>query len=362
MDYYANMKTLNNIARQVYMRNHIGLLESFPEEIILLPTMRCNYDCVTCPQDHKNGAEYPESFMKELADILPFAKFVNITGGEPLLYRHFDELISLVTDKGCTYWLVTNGSLLNESWRHKLLDSTLQTIKFSIDGGTPQAYAKIRTVGNFHKVLKNILEFMKLRLQKQRLDIHTQFNFVALRDNIESLPKLVAIAADLGIHQLNVIYCVCDNEYLAQRSLYFHQQLSDEKMLLAGEIGKRHGVNVALPRLFHAAPSVEDSWLNTQVCDFPFKFMSVEHTGAIGVCCGTQIRRGNIFKDGFAKAWNDPFWVKLRETVNTDKELDVCKNCTLCKQKPDSIQGHIPNPALAAKMLALHQDGAVSAS
>ena len=172
MEYAANMKALNSIDRQVFMHNHIGKLESFPEEIILLPTMRCNYNCVTCTQNHSDAREYPESFLKELADILPFARFVNITGGEPLLYKHFDELVSLITSRHCTYWLVTNGSLLNENWRQKLLDSTLQTIKFSIDGGSPQAYSRIRTVGNFFKVMQNITEFMSnLRFSQVLLKI-----------------------------------------------------------------------------------------------------------------------------------------------------------------------------------------------
>lgn len=351
MSYYANMKTMNNISRQVYMNNHIGELESFPEEIILLPTMRCNYNCVTCPQNHSDAREYPPEFMETLSEILPFAKFVNITGGEPLLYKYFDELISIISAKECHYWLVTNGSLLSERWCEKLVDGYLQNIKFSIDGGTQQAYHKIRTVGNFFKVLSNIAAFMKLRLQHRRFDIDTQINFVALRDNIESLPKLVAIAGDLGINQVNVVYCVCETEYLAERSLFFHQALSDEKMLLAKEIGKHNGVNVALPKLFSASAPDGDSWLNTNVCDFPFKFMSVELNGSIGVCCGTTTRKGNIFTDGFTKVWNDPLWVKVRETVNTNDEIDMCKRCTLCKQKPDNIYSHIPSPVFAEKML-----------
>ena len=33
MEYAANLKALNSIARQVFMHSHIGKLESFPEEI-----------------------------------------------------------------------------------------------------------------------------------------------------------------------------------------------------------------------------------------------------------------------------------------------------------------------------------------
>ncbi|OIO01191.1 MAG: hypothetical protein AUJ49_08430 [Desulfovibrionaceae bacterium CG1_02_65_16] len=349
MLYAQNMKTMNSVARQVYMRNHIGALDTFPEEIILLPTMRCNYNCVTCGQNHADEREYPQSFMEELKGILPFAKFVNITGGEPLLYKHFDELISVISAGHCDYWLVTNASLLTERWRAKLLDSPLRTIKFSIDGGSPQAYARVRPVGNFFKVLKNIAEFMRDKYARGRLDIHTQFNFVALKDNIDSLPKLVAIAGDLGIHQVNVIYCVCDSEYLAERSLFFNQELSDEKMLLAREIGLARGVDVALPKLFSAQAPEAESWLNARTCDFPFKFMAVELDGKIGTCCGTSIRRGNIFRDGFAATWNDPFWVRLRETVNTPDELEMCRNCTLCKQAPGLAASHIPNADLARR-------------
>lgn len=354
MSYFANMRSMNSIARQVYMHNHVGRLDSFPEEIILLPTMRCNYSCITCTQDHNDPREYPESFLEELGRILPFAKFVNITGGEPLLYPHFDRLVSIISASECNYWLVTNASLLTPRWVDKLLDSPLQTIKFSIDGGTAQDYAKIRVVGNFYKVIKNIAGFMAGRLEKNRLDIHTQFNFVALRDNIESLPKLVALAGELGIHQINVIYCVCGTDRMAENSLYFHQGLSDEKMLLAHEMGKRIGVDVMLPRLFNAPAPEASSWLNTRTCDFPFKFMAVELDGSVGVCCGTSVRKGDIFKNGFDATWNDPLWVKLRQRVNTDDELELCKNCTLCKQTPGLLASHIPDAEIAARALAKH--------
>jgi Predicted Fe-S oxidoreductases len=345
---------MNTIARQVYQHNSVGRLDSFPEEIILLPTMRCNYSCLTCTQDHDDPRQYPESFLEELRHILPFAKFVNITGGEPLLYPHFDRLISIIRSCDCDYWLVTNASLLTRRWVDKLLDGPLKTIKFSIDGGTAQDYAKIRVVGNFYKVLKNIAGFMVQRLEQNRLDIHTQFNFVALRDNIESLPKLVGLAGELGIQQINVIYCVCGTDHMAERSLYFHQDLSDEKMILAREMGKRLGVDVMLPRLFNSAAPEEPSWLNARTCDFPFKFMAVELDGSIGVCCGTHVRKGNIFNNGFFATWNDPLWVKLRERVNTENETEICKNCTLCKQRPDLLASHIPDAALAARALAKH--------
>jgi molybdenum cofactor biosynthesis enzyme MoaA len=121
MTYFANMKTLNGIARQVYMRSHIGNLESFPEEIVLTPTLRCNFNCVTCTQNHKDAREYPESFLKSLDEILPFAKFVNINGGEPLLYKYFDELISIIPGM-IAILVVTNGSLsLAMQWRRKLV-------------------------------------------------------------------------------------------------------------------------------------------------------------------------------------------------------------------------------------------------
>ena len=354
MSYYANMKTINSIARQVYAANHLGELDSFPEEITLTPTMHCNFNCVTCTQDHKDPREYPQSFIAQLEEILPFVKFVNINGGEPLLYKHLDELITTITAKETRFWLVTNGSLLNESWREKLVGSALQVIKFSIDGGTPQAYAAVRPHGTFFKVLGNIAQFMKRKITEKRHDVWTQFNFVALRDNIESLPKLAAIAAELGINQINVTYCVCFTPYLAERSLYFHQELSDEKIMLTQEIGDKYGVTIAAPKLFSGKSSGKDSWLDAKTCDFPFKYMAVELSGKIGICCGSSIRRGNIFENGFAATWNDPFWVKIRETVNTENETEMCRNCILCKQKPDNILSHIPDKELARRMLALH--------
>lgn len=349
--YYAEMKEMNTISRKVYAANHIGCIDSFPEEIIILPTLKCNYSCITCTQDHSDASEYPDVFLKELEGILPFARFVNITGGEPLLYSKFFDLVDIISKYETRYWLVTNGSLLDKNKSARIADSSIQNIKFSIDGGTKDSYKLIRRIGDFNKVMQNVAEFMLQKIHRKRFDIGVQFNFVALQQNIDSLPRLVTIAGNMGVDQVNVIYCVCENEALARNSLFFDQQRSDEKMVIAAEIGKKLGVHVALPKLFSDLDAGCTSWMNTNTCDFPFKFVGIERDGRISICCGTGVRKGNMFTDGFKKAWNDPLWVKIRETVNTENEIDVCKNCTLCKQKPKNVYSHIPNKELADRLL-----------
>lgn len=90
-----------------------GLL---PIHIQMLPTNKCNMNCsfCSCSMRDKN-LEIDIELAKEI--IIKCKKFgtkaVTITGGgEPLLYRHFDELVHCFHTCGIKIGLVTNGLLL----------------------------------------------------------------------------------------------------------------------------------------------------------------------------------------------------------------------------------------------------------
>lgn len=345
------LKEINSIARQVYAASKVGRIDSFPEKISLAPSYRCNFNCVTCSQNHNDTSDYPPVFIDRLKQILPFVKNVNINGGEPLMYPHLQELIGQITKFESRIWIVTNGSLLTERWQDYFIDSSLEVMKFSIDGGDKAAYNSIRRNGNFHNVLKNIGNLSLKRLKNNRHDISFQINFIALRRNIDSLPKLVRLAHNLGVSQINVNYCQCHSEELAMDSLYFHQEHSDEKMLIAHQMGKELGVNVSLPKLF--SKQGPKSWLNSSTCSYPYHYLLISNRGSCAMCCGTSSRVGNFFEQDFDEIWNHDLWVDVRRRLNTDDQHPMCNNCVLSKRDPKGIAAHIADPAIARKAVAL---------
>ena len=91
--------------------------QRFPLVLMLEPTHRCNLTCAGCGRIR----EYRDTILDEmtLEDCLEAvdeadAPVVTITGGEPLLYSHVNELADAVLARGKHIYFCTNGLLLEE--------------------------------------------------------------------------------------------------------------------------------------------------------------------------------------------------------------------------------------------------------
>ena len=357
MNYVQKIKKMSSFFGNICAAQNIGSMECLPEKLILVPLLRCNYNCITCSQDHTDKRELPEACLTKIEAVLPFVKMVNITGGEPLMYGHLTRLLDQLGRYEVDIMLGTNGSLLTEKRREEIVANRVRWLKISVDGGTAKDYNRIRSIGNFNKVMLNVAKVSALSLKHKTSWPEIQFNFVALRSNIKSLKNLVTMAAEVGCSQINVIYCVCWNDALAKDSLYFCQNFSDEQMLLAAEMGKRLGVHVAIPKLFAECnrSKQEKNWLNTERCTEPFKNLSVTVEGKSGICCGYNGRHGDLKTQSFEEVWNHPTWMHIRQTVNTANESIICRNCTANKQDSTNIVSHMPNKTIRESAMIYHR-------
>src|SRR5512143_3683369 len=109
-------------------------------------TDRCNFRCVYCMPKERFGRDF--RFLNR-SDILTFEEVarvaavfvgkgvekIRITGGEPLVRRDIEVLISQLAriDGLKDLTLTTNGSLLTPAMARKLRDAGLQRITVSLD-------------------------------------------------------------------------------------------------------------------------------------------------------------------------------------------------------------------------------------
>ena len=107
-------------------------------------TDRCNFRCVYCMPKAVFGHDYdflPRGNLLSFEEIERVAKVfvdqgvekIRITGGEPLLRRHIENLIERLARLPVELTLTTNGSLLAKKAR-ALKDAGLQRITVSLDG------------------------------------------------------------------------------------------------------------------------------------------------------------------------------------------------------------------------------------
>jgi cyclic pyranopterin phosphate synthase len=106
-------------------------------------TDRCNFRCTYCMPREVFGPDY--AFLKR-GDLLSFEEILRVaglakslgveklrlTGGEPLLRRHLEQLVAMLAPLGLDLTLTTNGSLLAKKAR-ALRDAGLRRITVSLD-------------------------------------------------------------------------------------------------------------------------------------------------------------------------------------------------------------------------------------
>jgi MoaA/NifB/PqqE/SkfB family radical SAM enzyme len=342
MRYLQNMKLMNEALNSCLFYNNTPQSLGFPEEITLTATLRCNYRCSMCYQQHYHG-DLDWAVMDKLTEILPFARTIQLFGGEPLLYPRLDELFALCRDNECNIHLITNASLLDPDKVASILNNRVRHIKCSIDAGSAKTYAAIRG-GNFLHVLRNVASLTETRDRFHLKTPTVHFQFLAMRSNIHELGWLVKIAASMGVEQVNVVFPDLSAKDLeAKESLRATPQRSDEEMLKALELGRQTGVRVSVPALF-GKPAERDEAPAEGVrgyerCSDPWRKLLVSIDGTVNLCCQGLPPVGNLLDADFDAIWNADLVQRIRGTINTPDEFPACRVCSLrrpMQSKPEA--------------------------
>ncbi|MDR3640285.1 MAG: radical SAM protein [Humidesulfovibrio sp.] len=352
MHQLAELKHKNHQLLTHEALHNIGRVESFPSLVSITALEECNYRCVMCTQEHRSTAQISATGLKQIELALPYADQVCITGGEPFLYEHIDQFFHLCHQGQCAPIVQTNGSLLKERQCRMLLKCGTSVVKVSCDGATPTTYNRIRRGGDFLNLIGNIKRLTALKTARGRRLPLLEFNFVAMRSNIEELTQLTYLASKIGVRAINVFLLSAETEDMARESLYFYPELADKEFLRAVEAGALHGVVVNIPPLFSEKPVFAQSASQTQRCTAPWRTMTVNVDGSVAICCGGAGVAGNLNTHSFTEVWNHPLRRKVRETVNTENELSCCRNCRQGRPVTDQIAAHIPDPELAQRTMA----------
>jgi MoaA/NifB/PqqE/SkfB family radical SAM enzyme len=195
-------------------------------------TTACNLDCIMCVRrvwDEPLGTMPLATFadlMDQIGD-LPAPPTIHLSGfGEPMAHPHFLELVRLAKATGAKVEMTTNGTLLDAAKTQALIDLDLDRLVVSVDGVSPAHYAEIRERGSLGDVIGNLRRLKHLRIQQRGRHGNPQLAlaFVAMRENVDDLPKLPALATQLGAWEILVSNVVphtpeMEAEILYRRSL-----------------------------------------------------------------------------------------------------------------------------------------------
>lgn len=340
MDFLQSQKSSNELACTALAKSAVPKVFTLPLDIHLALTEKCNYRCRMCYQPSFKD-DMDERILDCIAPLMPFAKNISLLGGEPFVYKRLGEVLDLCNDNQCSISFATNGSLLTDSLIGKLMESRSVNMSVSLDAATPKTYQFIRK-GDFFNVLGNVAKYSKMRLAN-KVAGQLILNFVAMKENIGELPKLVLMASELGASCVRVNFLATKDAELAKSSLYYDQERSDACMRKAKMYGDEKGVAVQLPKLFSdtscdaAAPQMKD-------CYRPWTNLHINVHGDAYLCCasnGVMPSSGNLLKDGLDAVWNGKFSQHIRANVNSDTLPAPCKKCFVYKASPTTVSQHV---------------------
>ena len=283
----------------------------FPESIKIEITSRCNFACSYCASKRKlrPQGDIDRDFLRA---ILHEAKAAGVREigmfllGESLLVRELPEYVRYAKERaGIDYvFVTTNGSLVTPERGAALVESGLDSLKFSINAGTRETYKKMHGVDAFERVLGNLRwlhAFRKERgLDRPRISVSS----IGMGEDFGETAQLRELVSPF-----------VDDFYL----LPLYNQGGHVPNSMSGSVGNPGRLDNMVPpvpcwTIFNSSRITWNGWLTA--CSF-------DHD--------TSFEIADLNKVSLIEAWNHPKFVDLRmRHLSGDKEALKASACAKC--------------------------------
>lgn len=187
------------LTQYLLQKAHIGKI---PMNGTFELTPACNFDCRMC-YIHQSAEEIRKSGKsmrtleqwKNLSDEAVDAGmlYLLLTGGEPLMWKHFWELYEYLGTKGLVLSINTNGSLIDKEAIAHFRKQPPSRINITLYGASEDTYERLcRNGSGFQKVV-HAIDLL------QQEGILVKLNCSLTPYNVQDLPKMVKFAEDRGL-------------------------------------------------------------------------------------------------------------------------------------------------------------------
>ena len=191
-------------------------------------TYRCNAFCNFCHfGDHTNFKNTPfanlDDFKSNVSQLAKLGvKFIDLTGGEPLLNKHIAEMAEFAHDLKMQTSITSNG-LLYHKYAEKLAGN-VNLLHFSLDSPDEEEHNNIRGVDCYKSVFKS-LEIAK------SLGEFPDILFTVTNETYKKLPRMHELARKYDLVLLvNPVFSYFGNPGLSEQAVNYVDEYCDGKM------------------------------------------------------------------------------------------------------------------------------------
>lgn len=284
-----------------------GYLPEFPLFLDVEPEYKCNLRCVTCP--HQYATKNPVY----INDRMSLDTFRNIceegkkyglpaisvsNNNEGLMERHLLEYIRIAVENGIMdIFMGTNAHLLTPEMSAKLLTAGLTRLLVSIDAASPETYKNVRKSDKYDMVVKNTLDFIRLRNEQERF---------------LPLVRVSMVLTSLNLHEAEAFTDFWSDrvDFISlQRYIPFLGDSNVEDCLIPGD----------------------REMAENKVCAPLWQRMTIRANGDVMACChlANKLKVGNILETSIYDIWHGEKMSHLRSLHLSGEyaRIPICKSC-----------------------------------
>lgn len=274
----------------------------FPIHIDIETTNICNLLCPMCPRTIQiDNGTYVDigtmsmDFYKKIIDEGAENGLCSIKLnylGEPLLDKYIVERVKYAKEKGIIEVMFnTNATMLSEEMSHKLLEAGLDSIFFSVDSISRERFNKIRIGADYDTVVKNIINFMKIKNDGGYKHVQSRVSMVVMPSNKHEV-----------------------------------EEYTKFWLPIVGQVGYGEWVEHA------STQGVIEAYNPDFVCSQPFQRIFVMYDGVCTPCCvddGRGYVLGDLKNNTVKEIWHNERYTKLRDAMTKGRyrDIDICARC-----------------------------------
>jgi MoaA/NifB/PqqE/SkfB family radical SAM enzyme len=314
---------------------HTNVAFMRPSMISIAMTNRCNSRCKTCTYWKNNSAEHELTTAQWKECITKLRRWYGpfqytLGGGEPLMRKDCEEIISHSLRSQAVPTVITNGIALTGKRINRLVSSGLTNLVISLNGISADTHDFSRGMtGNFDTILTAI-EIISSLPKKLHLGVAILLGGY----NIHEAPEMVKWAAKKGVERISfqaLFYDTGQREYEQgwfERSDLWHPRHGEFEPYIRRLIDmKNQGYPISNSRaqLHHFIEYFNDPETTLPVrCTIGHHGFFIEPDGSVKVCM-LYDTIGNIVHEDPGKLWNAKKTREIRQAI---------KSCTLnCRLK-----------------------------
>lgn len=299
-----------------------------PHTIQIEASSRCNLRCPSCSLSRELGPGRNISVdeLGRILDGLPFVpSAISLNGiGEPLVNPAFFGLVDLLAERGIDCSFYTNGSLLDETRRRRIVErANVAFVGISCDSADPERFERLRYGARYERWTADVGAFVNMARARSARPIGLVMSVVVSGENVDELEAIVRLAASLQFPAVQFSELVPHDEEAQAMALDSARLAGLERSALA-RLGGKLGVEVG----FAGLRAVKDRRLN---CFQPWEYAQITAEGDVLPCCvivgSVQAPiMGNIHATPFDLIWRGSTFRTFRDGSARGTE-PICARC-----------------------------------